>query len=219
MKVVVISPHPDDETLGAGGTLLRMRAEGHEIHWVIVTHMNESFGNSQAQIDQRERQILGVGASYKFSGIHNLKYTPASLDSVKDSSLISDIGSCIAEIRPEVVILPDPNDAHSDHLEVYRSSMAVLKTFRAPYVKLIMTMEILSESNFGNAFQHFAPNLYVDITEYLDKKIDILSIFDTEIGPHPFPRSIDSVKALATLRGAEAGCRWAEAFHIIKKIV
>ncbi len=80
-------------------------------------------------------------------------------------------------------------------------------------------MEILSETNFGLPTKPFIPNIYVDISEYLDSKIQAMRIYKNEIGEHPFPRSIDSIKALACLRGAEAGVKYAEGFRLIKAVV
>lgn len=79
-------------------------------------------------------------------------------------------------------------------------------------------MEIISETNFGMPHDTFKPNLYIDITEYFDKKIDALKIYDTELGNPPFPRSIEALKAQATIRGTEAGVLYAEAFRVIKEI-
>ncbi len=79
-------------------------------------------------------------------------------------------------------------------------------------------MEILSETDFGRPEHPFVPNVYVDITDYMDKKMEALRIYDTEMGKPPFPRSEENVRALATVRGAMAGVRFAEAFRLVKGI-
>lgn len=79
-------------------------------------------------------------------------------------------------------------------------------------------MEILSETDFGKPDNPFVPNMFVDISDYIDKKLEALAIYDTEIRERPFPRNMDAVKALGTLRGGMAGCMYAEAFKIIKEI-
>lgn len=219
MKCLVVSPHPDDETLGAGGTLHRLGAEGDELYWLIVTHVNTEFGASREQIATRERQLETVAESYGFREVYNLKLTPASLSSLPEGMLIDGIRKFFQHAHPDWVFLPDPHDAHSDHRMTFEAAMAVLKKFRAPYISRIMTMEILSETNFGNAFAHFEPNFYVDISGQLDRKLSTLKMFAGEIAEHPFPRSLEAVKALATLRGTETGTRSAEAFHIVKEFM
>ena len=81
-------------------------------------------------------------------------------------------------------------------------------------------METLSETEFAPALKEdsFIPNVYVDISEFFEKKLKIMRIFKTELGDHPFPRSERNLKALATLRGATAGCKYAEAFMLLKEI-
>ena len=79
-------------------------------------------------------------------------------------------------------------------------------------------MEILSETDFSKNGKAFSPNYFVDITEYLDEKIEALKIYDTEFAEAPFPRNLEAVKALALLRGGASGCHYAEAFKVIKEI-
>ena len=82
-------------------------------------------------------------------------------------------------------------------------------------------MEVISETDFGlpGAQNAFLPNIYVDVSNYLEAKINTVKIFKSELGEHPFPRSIANIKALATTRGAQAGCNFAEAFMNIKTII
>lgn len=218
MKIMVISPHPDDETLGAGGTLLRYKSEGHQIYWLNITNVEENGRWSKSFVEKRQRQIIAICEFYCFDKFIDLKYEPTGLDSVNRNELIEKIGKYFDEFQPEWIILPDGNDAHSDHKVVYECCMACSKVFRHQYIKRVTTMEILSETDFGKPDNPFVPNMFVDISDYIDKKLEALAIYDTEIRERPFPRNMDAVKALGTLRGGMAGCMYAEAFKIIKEI-
>ena len=81
-------------------------------------------------------------------------------------------------------------------------------------------METISETEFSPPFKDdvFIPNYFVDITDFMDQKIKILENYETELGKHPFPRNIKNVVALATFRGAIAGCEYAESFMLLKGI-
>ena len=79
-------------------------------------------------------------------------------------------------------------------------------------------MEVISETNFEMPYDAFKPNLYIDITDYFGRKLDAVSIYDTELGDPPFPRSVEAIKAQAALRGTEAGVIYAEAFKVVKEI-
>lgn len=219
MKILVVSPHPDDETLGAGGTLLRLKREGHQIYWLNITDVDIKDGWNMEFVKKRKEQIRQISALYGFEKVYNLKFVPAKLDELATADVIGGINQCIHEVEPEWVILPDYNDAHSDHKIVFESCMACIKSFRCPSVKRIVTMEILSETNFGKPYDRFAPTFYVDISDTLQGKIDAMKIYASEIGEHPFPRSELSIRSLAALRGVEAGVTAAEAFRMIKEIV
>lgn len=219
MRVLVVSPHPDDETLGAGGTILRLISEGHEVFWLNITAMLSTDKFPEELLRKREIQLKEIESFYSFKGIFHLNYPTTELENVDSSQAIEKIGNVIKEIEPEVLILPDYNDAHSDHKWVFDWCYACSKVFRFPYIKQILTMEIISETDFGKPENLFAPNLFVDITDYMEKKIQALNIYGTEIAAPPFPRNEENIRALATVRGAAAGVRYAEAFRLIKYIV
>ena len=96
--------------------------------------------------------------------------------------------------------------------------MACAKPFRAPYIKRITTMEIISETEDGYQNEKFIPNMYIDISEEIDDKINAMNIYDTEIKSVPFPRNADNIRALATVRGCACAYRCAEAFCIVRQI-
>ena len=77
--------------------------------------------------------------------------------------------------------------------------------------------ETLSETEFGlDKKKTFSPNLFVDISSYLDKKIDLIKVYSSEIGDFPFPRSLESIYSLSKYRGSSSGFFAAEAFEILK---
>jgi LmbE family N-acetylglucosaminyl deacetylase len=80
--------------------------------------------------------------------------------------------------------------------------------------------ETISETEFAPPLccNAFIPNSFSDISEYIERKISIIKIYDDQLGEHPFPRSIENIKALATFRGATSGVKYAEAFMILKEI-
>ena len=82
-------------------------------------------------------------------------------------------------------------------------------------------METLSETEFASSTKEdsFVPNMFVDITDFIERKIEIINIYKSETGPHPFPRSERNIRALAIFRGATAGCEYAESFTMLKEIV
>lgn len=218
MNVLVVSPHPDDETLGCGGTMARLKAEKNKIYWLNITDMSERMGYTKEQITKRKKQMEKVAEMYDVSEFKNLELTPTALEQYNDNEMIGRISEFVQKVQPEMVFLPDFNDAHSDHKKTFEWCFPCTKAFRYPFVKSVFTMEILSETDFGQPMNPFLPNVYFDISSYLERKLEIMKVYDTELGEHPFPRNIGNIKALARLRGSAAGVEYAEAFRSIKMI-
>lgn len=218
-KILIVAAHPDDETLGCGGTLLKHKAQGDEIHWMIVTAMSPECGFNPEAIARREREIESVEKMYDFDSVHRLNFPTAKLDEVPVSKLVTAISKVFQSVKPNQVYLPFQHDVHSDHQHVFAAAYSCTKSFRYPSVRKVMMVETLSETDFSqSASGGFVPNLFVDISNTFDRKMEILRIYQSELGPHPFPRSEESITALATLRGAAAGCKYAESFIVLKEI-
>lgn len=220
-KILVVAPHADDESLGCGGTLLRHLAEGDQIHWLLVTGMSPESGFSEERIAIRQREIEAAAARYRFTSVHQLKLPPAALETLPIGKVIAGISDVISKIQPQLVYTVYRNDAHSDHQIVFDAVMSATKSFRYPFVRRVLAYETLSETDFGLKPEDggFRPNVYMDISDYIQEKLDILEIFESEMGEFPFPRSRKALEALATLRGAQSNCHAAEAFMLIKEIL
>ncbi len=220
MSILVVAPHPDDETLGAGGTLLRAIQSGEDVHWLIVTEMRESLGFNANAIKKRKSEITAVSKAYGFASTIELGLPATRLDTLPLNEIIDPIGSAILDIQPDTVYVPFPGDVHSDHRIVFDAATACTKSFRCPSVKKIVAMEIISETDFGidPTRETFRPNLFVDISGVLDEKIRIMYMFDSEMGDPPFPRSEQNIRALSNWRGSQAGVKAAEAFNVLKEI-
>lgn len=220
MKVVVISAHPDDEVIGAGGTLLKHKKNGDEIYWIIITNVLESHGFSKERIDSRQLEIEKVAKEFGFLKTIKLDFPTMSLTPADLPNLIVKISNSFKSILPEVIYVMNRSDAHSDHRVTFDAVMACTKSFRHPYVKKVLMYECISETEFAPALPEkiFQPNYYVDISLFMKKKLEIMSYYPSEIDEHPFPRSYRNIEALAVFRGASVGVEYAEAFQLIKFI-
>ena len=219
-RVLVVAPHPDDETLGCGGTILRHRAEGDEIHWLLVTAMTREAGYTDEQITLREQEISRVAGHFGFAAVHTLGFPATLLDGIRRADLIAAISCVFESAAPDSVYLPFPGDAHSDHKVTFDACTPSTKWFRRPSVKRVYCYETLSETEFGLAPEQapFRPTRFVDISGHIDGKVEALGLYESELGAFPFPRSEEAVRALAAFRGSSAGCQAAEAFMILRQI-
>ena len=219
-KIIIISAHPDDETLGAGGAILKHKKNGDEVHWLIVTDVFESEGFSDERVLSRKQEIENVSKLYSFNNVYNLGYPTMKLNDTILFELVNKISRIFQELEPETIYVMNRSDAHSDHRIVFDAVMSCTKSFRYPYVKKVLMYECLSETEFAPILPErvFQPNYFIDISDFFIEKIEIMKIFDSELGEHPFPRSIKNIEALATYRGATIGVNYAEAFQMIKYI-
>lgn len=219
-KVIIVSAHPDDETLGAGGTLLKHKANNDEIYWVIATNVFEDQGFSKERIASRQEEIEKVAASFGFKKVYKMDYPTMTLSSSSLLTLVPELSKIFMEVQPEIVYTLNRSDAHSDHRILFDAVAACTKSFRYPFIKQVLMYECLSETEFAPALPEkvFLPNYYVDVSDFFEAKLRIMQIFESELGQHPFPRSIDNIKAIAHFRGASVGVHYAEAFQLIKYI-
>lgn len=219
MNVLVISVHPDDETLGCGGTLLKHKRNGDTINWLIITDVSESLGYSPEKVKERQEEIKKIEKAYGFERTYNLQFQTTKLHSIDFSKLIEGISKVIYELRPELVYMINRSDIHSDHQIAAKAIISCTKSFRYPFIKKILMYECISETEIAPYFPEniFLPNVYSDISEYIDEKIKIMKIYKSEVQDAPMPRSIENIKALARYRGSTVGVNFAEAFMLVRE--
>ncbi len=217
-SVLVVAPHPDDETLGCGGALHRHRSNGDAIHWLIVTDMTEAYTDERRSA--REVEIAAVAELYGFASVHRLGLPTSRLDELPLSDIIAKAGRAFENVAPEVVYLPFRDDAHSDHRIAFDATAACCKAFRSPGLREVYCYEVPSETGFGLApgTLAFRPTHFVDIADQLEDKLRAMRCYADEMAEFPFPRSETVIRALAALRGSECGRAAAEAFIVIRQV-
>ncbi|EAI9960576.1 PIG-L family deacetylase [Campylobacter coli] len=220
--IMVIAVHPDDETLGAGGTLLKHKFNGDRIHCVFCTDIYESEGYTREQVLKREEEIMHVCKMYNFDTYHRLGLKTAKIDEYSKNFLVDQFSQIFSKIAPNIIYLPFAYDVHSDHRAIFEVVYSCTKSFRYPTIEKILMMETLSETDFAPALssQNFIPTVFVDITNFMEKKCEIMKIYESEVKLPPFPRSIDNLKALALYRGCTLGGKeltYAESFMLLKE--
>ena len=215
--VLVIAPHPDDETLGAGGLLLRARAAGRPIHWLIVTGISTADGWPAEKVERRKREIAQVTEAFGFNGVHQLGFPATRLDTLPLGDLIGAVAATARAVEPEILLLPHRGDAHTDHQVVHDAGAACAKWFRYPATRWVLAYETLSETDANiRDVPPFRADMFVDISQHIERKIEIAEMFGDEMQPFPFPRSVTAMRAHAQLRGVACGAEAAEAFMLLR---
>lgn len=226
MNYLVVAAHPDDEVLGAGATIQKLTSCGHTVDVCIMSAEAKAraFRPEDKELEEdldSSTKTLGVRRRYKGA------FPNIEMNTVPHLHLVQFIEKAIMESQPDVVITHHPSDTNNDHLHTSLACQAAIRLFqRRPEMKPVQEfwyMEVLSATDWSvnTAMAPFRPNTYVEVgQEGVDMKIKALAQYRGVMRPYPHPRSEESLKSLATLRGSESGCMYAEAFECaLRRIV
>jgi LmbE family N-acetylglucosaminyl deacetylase len=217
-KLVVIAPHPDDETLGCGGTIARFAGSGTEVSVLVVSgHLPPLYDPEAFATTHREAlaafKILGVAQS------EFLKIPATQVRDVPVAELNGRIDAFLRKQAPDMVMLPFP-DRHVDHRVIFDACVVACRPVHAAAPKIVLAYETLSEThwNVPGIEPVFAPEFFVDITDTVAKKAAALACYASQVDNAP-SRSVEACKALAKFRGSQNGCGYAEAFKVVRIVV
>ena len=222
MKILVISAHPDDETLGCGATLLKHNESGDSIHWLIATKPTSPQWDAK-NIKEKSEEVKSVAEAYNVTSLTQLEHPSTWMETIPLTNIIEDIRGCIDRIRPNQVYTVYGGDTHTDHQIVYRSTMSVLKPSYMSYfnVTRVLAFETLSstEANAPHIDVNFVPNVFNDVTEFIEHKLRIMALYKSELQEEPHPRSLEGIRALARYRGISVGVPYAESFMLCRELL
>lgn len=219
MNVLVIATHPDDEVLGCGGVMARHTAVGDSVSLVVVTRGIPALFSTEF-IKQGRRELRQANTLLGVTDIHFLDFPAPKLDVVPGYELAAAINQKIQEIQPEIVYLPHRGDIHADHQAVFQATLVAARPIDGCPVRKLLCYETLSETEWAAPVgdQAFVPTVFVDITEFLPLKLRAMACYQSQIKQFPHPRSLQTLEALARLRGATVGLPAAEAFLLVREI-
>lgn len=220
MIILIIAPHPDDETIGAGGTIARHIARGDEVSWCIVTE-GHTPSWSEDTLAKARQQIDAVGAFFGFKNVYRLGFPSVKLNAVPHMDLCNAFQGVIDEIQPDVVYTTSRKDANLDHRIVHDCTLVATRPLPGNTVRRVLSYEIGYTRYFGtpSGAAAFQPNVFVDISEHLEKKLNAMRLYETELRQMPHPRCIDNIRLLAQERGMCVGYAAAECFELVRELV
>lgn len=221
MKYLLVVAHPDDEVLGAGGSIHKWTRQGHEVDVCIMsTHAQaRAFRPQDNELnDDINSATHFIGISRKFE----FKFPNIEMNTVSHLKLVQAIEEAIIQSQPDVVITHYPSDPNNDHLQTSIACQAAIRLpQRRPEMKRInelwyMEVPSCTEWDVNSVANPFRPNCYVEIGEKgVEAKIKALEMYRGVMRPYPHPRSKEYIRGLAAVRGSEWGLNFAEAYQVV----
>jgi len=218
-NILIIAAHPDDEIIGVGGTILK-HVKGDDQVNILILSDGESSRDSGIAIKKRQTQAKKVAEKLGVNKLFTDKLPDNKFDLVPLLNIVKKVEKIIKKIKPNIIYTHCPYDLNIDHRLTFKAVLTACRPQPSFFVKKILTFETLSSTEWQikDSAHVFCPTEYTDISEFINKKIEIFKIYKDEIRDYPHPRSIEGLKILAKYRGIEVGLKFAEAFQIIRNI-
>ncbi len=219
MKILVFSAHMDDETLGMGGTIAKHMAAGDDV--TVCIACKRAYRHRFSPKIIREEKAAAKRAM-KILGYRDIRFLDLR-DELLDERLVDVVISfeaCVNDVKPSVVYTHHRGDANQDHRAVFQASLIACRTISRHRVQRFLSYEVPSSTDQAPPFPEYAfqPNVYVNISRFLDRKVKALRAYTRELREFPHPRSTRGIRVLAEKRGMEAGYEAAEACMLIRDL-
>lgn len=225
MRVLVIAAHPDDEILGCGATAARLVNEGHDLVFAILgegitsRHANRSDADA-SDLAALRQQARAAAAKVGVKDPIFRDLPDNRLDTIPLLEVVKIVEDLVEQLRPDVIYTHHGGDLNVDHGVLNRAVLTATRPVPGNPVKEIYAFEVASSTEW--AFQRiepsFRPNVFVDITNTIEAKIEAMGCYGGEARKFPHPRSPEALRAIAMRWGSVAGCGAAEAFELIRSV-
>ena len=221
-NILIVAPHNDDEILGCGGVMAKYISEGKNVYVAIVT--NGHLGAPELFSKEGTEKVRSEAKqAHKFLGVKEtifLDFPAVNLDAMPSYKLSIAISKCIKNFQIDTMYIPHRGDIHKDHRITYEASLVAARPIDNCTVKRVYAYETLSETEWAAPFGDdvFIPTVFVNITNFIDLKLQAFRFFETQIKEFPHSRSPEIIRVLSNYRGATVGCANAEAFMLIRSI-
>ena len=212
MNILIIAAHSDDEVLGMGATISKI-SKKNRVELIVTTESATSQYDDPKMIKVRHDACLRSAKILGIKNVNFLNYPDNQLDTIPQLEINQKIEKIIQKFKPRYVYTTPGHDLNKDHRQVFDSTIIASRPGSSS-VEAIFSYELP-----GFIKTPFKPNIFENIEKEFPKKLAALKEYKTEIMKFPHPRSIESIKNLATYRGIQSGLKQAEAFELVHKII
>ena len=219
-KILIIAPHPDDEVLGAGGTIAKLVSQGHDVFAVLLCE-SSSPRYSMEMVDVLQNKALQAGKILGIKDIFFYNFTNVQTNCIPMADMLQALSECLKRVKPQVIFTHHRADVHIDHQMVFKATLAAARSFDGSKIEQILCYEVPSSTEWAPPFPDhtFLPNVFYDISDTIGEKTKAMSIYKSEMREFPHPRSIKALYTYARRWGIKAGIHgYVEPFELIRDI-
>jgi len=212
-RVLVIAAHPDDELLGCGGTVALHAENGDEVTSVIVCE-GESLRYGEDGVGQKDHiqaagQVLGV------KEVRTLKFPDQKLDTFTLTDIITPLEQVVEDVRPDVVYTQYGGDINRDHELLFKAMLVATRPMEE-YIEAIFAFDTASSTEWAYP-RTFVPDTWVDISTTVQKKLDAMACYESEVRDYPHPRSLQALSNRSAAWGNQCCLGHAEVYMTIRR--
>ena len=211
MNILILAPHPDDESIGMGGTIKKL-SKKNNIHLCVLTDGAVFDSSGQKKILERKNACKNSGKILGISDYTFLDFPVMELESISHLEINRELEKIIKKFNPKIVYTTTRHDINKDHQIVFESTLVVTRP-QSSNVK-----QVFSYETAGMTINRFSPTVFEDISKEFKYKIKSFRMYKSELRPFPHSRSLKAIENLAIQRGVESGTKKAEAFELIRSI-
>lgn len=226
-RVLILSPHPDDEVIGCGGLISRVKDAGGQVfvNFVTLGDTRDRTERGLSTAEERLSEIQEVASLLAIDkwdvALRGAQYH-LRLDTMGQHDLIAVLEHastlCLQAVEPTVVLLPSPRSYNQDHRAVAEAAVTALRPVGAtghPPVEMVAIFEEVADQWTPRA--DVAPNLFIELQQrHLDAKLGAMRAYASQVRPHPHTRSLEALQTMAVVRGAHSGLGYAEAYRCVR---
>ena len=219
-NILVLGAHSDDEVLGVGGTILKAKDNNSKVDVLIVTDSASAQYNEKQKLDNRDSNLHQCCKILKVDNVYQWNFPDMRLDTFSHLEINKRLFSFIEKSDYDIIFIHHPHDINKDHQVLFESLMVVCRPIPKQRIESILTYYTPSSTEWGGfeTSRMFCPNVFIDIENYIDIKLDALSEYVDEVRQFPHPRSIENVENVAKYFGAQVGLSFVEPFCLIRSI-
>ena len=221
-RLLVIAPHSDDEVLGCGGLISKIKKAGGKVY-VLIFNLGFEKDDTKESQEKRKKEVQDAMSILNVDDFHLVHDQPDNnrdLDAKPLHSLIEIIESTstvsLEKIEPTMVAIPTIFSHHQDHVHVHNACIAALRPISTPVSDIVLSYEAPEHSRWSAAGV-FEPNFFIEIDDVIEQKIKAFSKYNSQI--RPGGRDADSITNQAKYRGQEVGKNLCEAFYVHRFIL